>query len=331
VSVTACLIVRDCASDLAECLASVRPFVDELVVLDTGSVDGTAAVATAAGARVHRMAWADDFAAARNAALAECTGDWVLSIDADEVAAGVPDWLQPMLAARGSELDGLSLLVRNAGGPDARGLAAHREVKMFRRNRIRWTGRVHERPVRLAGGDPAVAALPAETLHLVHAGYADPELARAKAERNARLGRLELDELSRRAADTEEIARAALNLGRSELAAGRPEQALKALWLARDGAVGGTSWSWATDFLVRLAIEQHRPDEATGLVAELFRAGAPASYCRWLLALTLISRGALGEADWLLTDITELVDLAGNPLDLEQVRRARAACPHSAA
>jgi hypothetical protein len=331
VSVTACLIVRDCASDLAECLASVRPFADELVVLDTGSVDGTAAVATAAGARVHRMAWADDFAAARNAALAECTGDWVLSIDADEVAAGVPDWLQPMLAACGSELDGLSLLVRNAGGPDARGLAAHREVKLFRRNRIRWTGRVHERPVRLAGGDPAVAALPAETLHLVHAGYADPELARAKAERNARLGRLELDELSRRAADTEEIARAALNLGRSELAAGRPEQALRALWLARDGAVGGTSWSWATDYLVRLAIEQHRPDEATGLVAELFRAGAPASYCRWLLALTLISRGALGEADWLLTDITELVDLAGNPLDLEQVRRARAACPHSAA
>jgi hypothetical protein len=329
-SVTACLIVRDCASDLAACLASVRPFVDELVVLDTGSVDDTAEVAAAAGARVYRTAWADDFAAARNAALAECAGDWVLSIDADEVAAGVPDWLGPMLAACGSELDGLSLLVRNADGPDARGLAAHREVRLFRRDRIRWAGRVHERPVRLGGGEPAVAALPEETLHLVH-GYADPERERAKAERDARLGRLELEELTRRSAETEEIARAALNLGRSELAAGRPEQALTALWLARDGAVGGPTWSWATDFLVRLAIEQHRPDEAIGLVAELFRAGAPASYCRWLLALTLISRGAAGEADWLLTDITELVDLAGNPLDLEQVRRARAACPHSAA
>jgi hypothetical protein len=329
--VTACLIVRDCAADLAECLASVRPFVGELVVLDTGSVDDTVAVATAAGARVHRMAWADDFAAARNAALDQCTGDWVLSIDADEVAAGVPDWLEPMLASCGSELDGLSLLVRNAAGPDARGLAAHREVKLFRRDRIRWVGRVHERPVRLAGGEPAVATLPEETLHLVHAGYADPEQARAKAERNARIGRLELEELIRRSAETEEIARAALNLGRSELAAGRTEQAVSALWRARDGAVGGPVWSWATDFLVRLAIEQHRPDEATGLVAELFRAGAPAGYCRWLLALTLISRGALGEAGWLLTGITELVDLAGNPLDLEQVRQARAACPHSAA
>ena len=328
---TACLIVRDCASDLAGCLASVRPFVDDLVVLDTGSVDDTVAVATAAGARVHRMAWADDFAAARNAALAHCTGDWVLSIDADEVAAGVPDWLEPMLAACEADLDALSVLIRHADGPDARGLAGHREVKLFRRERIRWIGRVHERPVRLAGGVPVIATLADQTLHLVHHGYVDPALVRAKAERNARLCRLQLSELVRRTAEPEQIAWAALDLGRSELAAGRPEQALAALRLARDGAVGGPAWSWATDFLVRLAIEQHRPDEATWLVAELFRTGAPAGYCRWLLALTLISRDALSEAHWLLAGITELVDLAGNPLDLEQLRRAQAACAHAAA
>lgn len=325
-TVTACLIVRDCAADLAECLASVRPFVDEIVVLDTGSVDGTPAVAAAAGAVLHEAAWADDFAAARNAALQRCTGDWVLSIDADEVAAGAPDSLAPMLAGCGTELDGLSLLIRHADGPDVRGLASHREVKLFRRDRIRWTGRVHERPIRLAGGEPVIAALPEQTLHLVHAGYTDPERVRAKAERNARLCRLQLDELTRRLAEPEELARAALDLGRSELAAGRPEQAIAALRLARDGAVGGPAWSWATDFLVRLAIEQQRPDEATWLVAELFRAGAPTGYCRWLLALTYIARGALDEAGRLLADITELADLAGNPLDLEQVRRARAAC-----
>jgi len=326
VTVSACLIVRDCATGLADCLATVRPFVDEVVVLDTGSLDGTRAVAAAAGAVVHQADWTDDFAAARNAALAHCTGDWVLSIDADELALGVPGWLAPMLAACGTELDGLSLLVRHADGPDVRGLAGHREVKLFRRDRIRWTGRVHERPVRLAGGEPVIAALPEQTLHVVHTGYTDPEVVRVKAERNARLCRLQLDELTRRSAEPEELARAALDLGRSELAAGRPEQALAALRLARDGAVGGSVWSWATDFLARLAIEQQRPDEATWLVAELFRAGAPTGYCRWLLALTLIARGALGEADRLLADIVELTDLAGNPLDAEQLRRARAAC-----
>jgi len=326
VTLTGCLIVRDCAAELAECLTSVRPFVDELVVLDTGSVDDTPAVAAAAGAVLHRAAWADDFAAARNAALQHCAGDWVLSIDADEVAAGVPAWLAPMLAGCGTELDGLSLLIRHADGPDIRGLASHREVKLFRRDRIRWTGRVHERPVRLSGGEPVIAALPEQTLHLVHTGYTDPARARAKAERNARLSRLQLDELTWRSADPEELARAALDLGRSELAAGRPDRAIAALRLARDGAVGGPAWSWATDFLARLAIEQQRPDEATWLVAELFRAGAPTGYCRRLLALTYIARGALDEAGRLLADITELADLAGNPLDLEQVRRARAAC-----
>jgi len=253
--VSGCLIVRDCEAVLADCLASVRPFVDELVVLDTGSVDGTAAVASAAGARVYFADWADDFATARNAALDHCTGNWVLSIDADEVAAGVPAWLPSMLSACGAELEALSLLVRHAEGPDARGLAGHREVKLFRPDRVRWAGRVHERPVRLSGGEPAIARLPEQTLHLVHAGYADPAQARLKAERNVRLCRLQLDDLLRRLAEPEEIARAALDLGRSELAAGRPEQAVIALRLARDGAVGGRTWSWATDFLVRLAIE----------------------------------------------------------------------------
>jgi len=320
------MIVRDAETELAACLASVRPFVDELVVLDTGSVDGTPAVAAAAGARLYRTDWADDFAAARNAALAHCTGDWVLSIDADEIAGGVPRWLGPTLAACGPEVDGISVLIRHADGPDARGLAGHREVKLFRRERIRWTGRVHERPVRLAGGEPVIATVPERTLHLVHHGYVDPELARAKAERNARLCRLQLDELVQRSAEPEQIAWASLDLGRSELAAGRPEQAVVALRLARDGAVGGPAWSWATDFLVRLAIEQHRPDEATWLVAELFRAGAPADYCRWLLALTLIARGAAAEADRLLSGIAELTDLAGNRLDSARLQQARIAC-----
>ncbi|HTZ44636.1 MAG TPA: glycosyltransferase [Jatrophihabitans sp.] len=325
-SVSACLIVRDEAARVLGCLTAVRPFVDDVVVLDTGSADGTAELAAAAGARVRRLAWRDDFAAARNEALADCLGDWVLSLDADEVATGVPAWLAPLLAVCGAELDGLSVLVRNAGGPDARGLAAHREVKLLRRGRLRWAGRVHERPVRLDGGEPLVAALPEQTLSLVHHGYLEPAVVLAKAQRNARLSRLELAELQAAGAPVERIARTALDLGRSELASGRPDLALEPLRLGRDAPVGSPVWSWATDFLLRLAIEQGRPQEATALAAELFRAGAPAGYCRWLLAQALIAQGELGEAARLLAGLTELVDLSGNPLDGAQLDRARAAC-----
>ena len=86
--VTAALIVRDEGLVLAECLRSISGVVDEIVVVDTGSVDDSVAIAADFGARVHRRAWTDHFAEARNAALYEAGGEWILYIDA-EPARGV--------------------------------------------------------------------------------------------------------------------------------------------------------------------------------------------------------------------------------------------------
>lgn len=79
-----CLIARDEARFLGDCLASSRASVDELVVVDTGSRDGTREIARSLGAKVVDFAWCDDFAAARNAALDAATGTHVLVLDADE-------------------------------------------------------------------------------------------------------------------------------------------------------------------------------------------------------------------------------------------------------
>lgn len=85
--ISLCLIARDEAGQLAECLASAGDLADEVIVVDTGSRDATAALARAAGATVIELPWADDFGAARNAALAKAAGDWVLMLDADERVA----------------------------------------------------------------------------------------------------------------------------------------------------------------------------------------------------------------------------------------------------
>ena len=81
---TAALIVRDEGAVLAECLRSIRDVVDEIVVVDTGSVDDSIAIAAGFGARIYRRTWTDHFAEARNAALERATGEWILYIDADE-------------------------------------------------------------------------------------------------------------------------------------------------------------------------------------------------------------------------------------------------------
>ena len=79
-----CMIVRDEAALIGECLRSVRSLVDEAVVVDTGSTDGTPRLAAEQGARVVAFEWIDDFAAARNHAIAQARGDWLLVLDADE-------------------------------------------------------------------------------------------------------------------------------------------------------------------------------------------------------------------------------------------------------
>jgi GT2 family glycosyltransferase len=78
------MIVRDEEANLPACLASVAGLFDELVVVDTGSTDRTAEVARSFGARVFDFVWVDDFAAARNAALARARGDYAFWLDADD-------------------------------------------------------------------------------------------------------------------------------------------------------------------------------------------------------------------------------------------------------
>jgi tetratricopeptide (TPR) repeat protein len=83
-TVSACLIVKNEEELLPDCLKSIRDWVDEIVVVDTGSGDGTVAIAKSYGARVFHQAWSKDFSRHRNYSISKATGDWIFIIDADE-------------------------------------------------------------------------------------------------------------------------------------------------------------------------------------------------------------------------------------------------------
>ena len=124
------MIVRDEAAQIEDCLRSVQDFVDEMVVVDTGSTDNTVTLAQAMGARVERIDWPGDFAPARNQALQWVSGDWVLVLDADErlrpeavaplrALMAQPVWDAPLLAElsqvmRDSSICGLGQAAPNA-------------------------------------------------------------------------------------------------------------------------------------------------------------------------------------------------------------------------
>lgn len=77
------LITRNEAHNLTDCLHSVA-WADEVVVVDNGSTDATVALAQSLGARVIVAADWPGFGLQKNRALDACTGDWILSLDADE-------------------------------------------------------------------------------------------------------------------------------------------------------------------------------------------------------------------------------------------------------
>jgi glycosyltransferase involved in cell wall biosynthesis len=161
------MIVRDEARSLADCLASVADFVDEMVVVDTGSSDDTVAIAERCGAVVHRLPWPGDFAPARNRALELVAGDWVLVLDADERLR--PEAKEPLrqLMER-PEVLLITLLRQELGAVQSPYSSVSR---LFRRQpQIRWSRPYH------AMVDDSVAALLEQEPHWRLAHCAEPAL-----------------------------------------------------------------------------------------------------------------------------------------------------------
>jgi tetratricopeptide (TPR) repeat protein len=203
-TLTVCMIARNEEAHLVRCLESVREVGDDLVLVDTGSTDRTVEIARSFGARVFHLIWPEDFSVARNFAITQATGDWILSIDADESIA-VRDHVHIRDLLSRHDVDAVTVPQRNyltsvtvvgwepgPGGYDEGapfpGFIDVPCVRLFRnREWLRFRNRVHEelvstdssRPIGLIRGDWVIH-------HFGKAG--DREVLRSKAEAYLRIG-----------------------------------------------------------------------------------------------------------------------------------------------
>jgi len=215
-----CLIARDEAQFIEQCLASVQPIAHQIILVDTGSSDRTVELARQFGPEIHQFTWCDDFSAARNAALAHATGDWVLAIDADEELseAARTQLLRELnqksalafrlpIADAGQEGEGCSYvprLFRNAPG-------------------IHFRGRIHEEP--FTSLEPLRALWGLEnklgSAQLTHHGYtAGVTQSRGKIARNLQL-------LRRAIAESPQDANLLMNLGLELVRSGQLDEGLE--------------------------------------------------------------------------------------------------------
>lgn len=139
--ISAALIVKNEKDHIQTVLESLKGF-DEIVVCDTGSVDNTVELAKQFTDNVFTdYRWNDDFAEARNHALSKCTGDWILSIDADEVLEeGGLEKIKAQIATATEDQLHFSVKMTSKGSNQV-----HMLPRLFRNNgTVKWVGTAHE-------------------------------------------------------------------------------------------------------------------------------------------------------------------------------------------
>ncbi|MEN9388890.1 MAG: hypothetical protein RLZZ255_1866 [Cyanobacteriota bacterium] len=297
------MIVRDEATQIEDCLRSVQGFVDEMVVVDTGSTDNTVALAEAMGARVERIAWPGDFAPARNQALAWVSGDWVLVLDADERLR--PEAMAPLRALMAQPDVLLINLLRHERGAVQ---SPYSNVsRLFRRHpAIRWSRAYHSMV------DDSVAELLQQESHwriadcpepaLLHDGYR-PELL-AQGNKPQRLRQAMEAELLERPGDPYACAK----LGSLEVAEGNLERGVA---LLRQGLAQCSAEAHPEryELLLHLALAEalRDPDAAAALYRDALAlplAPRLSLAARLNLAALLLQQGQAQEAEALCQQAT---------------------------
>lgn len=143
-SLSVVMIVKDEEERLGKCLESLEPLGwDQLVVVDTGSTDRTMEIAREFDAEVYEhevVPWS--FAKARNIALGYATGEWILSIDADETLEGPWDRLRNMLSRLQGNIGGAAIVMEDMQGEKV--ALTWSSVRLIRRDmRPEWKGAYH--------------------------------------------------------------------------------------------------------------------------------------------------------------------------------------------
>ena len=228
------VIARDAGIHIGRLLSSVGPWVDRMLVLDTGSSDDTRLIAQQFGAQVEELPWPDDFSVARNTALHRASADWHLVLDADEWLIEGGEYLRQLSRLVPEFVGQVRLDDHSEAEPGLSGVAINWLSRLLP-GAVRYTGRIHEQPLHRL-------PLRRTPLRVGHDGYSSHALA-AKRGRNRRLL---MAELSQRPEDPY----LCYQLGKD--AAVYEEHQLAQTWLERALELAPEVAPWRADLVARL-------------------------------------------------------------------------------
>jgi len=180
--ISLCMIVRNESDCLDTCLNAVNEYVDEIVIVDTGSMDNTLAIAKKYTDLVYEVTWENDFSAARNLSLSKATNDWVLVLDADEIVTEFNRISIEKSMADNHNWVGRINIVNIFDKEDELNQFTEKVSRLFKKSEFCYEGNIHEQIVR---NDKKAYNLFDIKIEVVHNGYMKSILKdKRKIERN---------------------------------------------------------------------------------------------------------------------------------------------------
>lgn len=194
IKISACTITKNEEKNMPSWLKCMQEVADEIIVVDTGSTDATVELVQAAVGKVYHFQWINDFAAAKNYALEQATGDWILFLDADETFTPAARKVLRQELERFHKDQTVGCLLCRMLDVDAdndyRIFNTGLLPRVFRCSpHIRYKGAIHEQVENRLGNMRMVFS---EKLEFFHTGYSH-SIVRGKTERNLPIMLAELE------------------------------------------------------------------------------------------------------------------------------------------
>lgn len=225
--ISLCVIVKDEAKVLRRCLESVHDAIDEIIVVDTGSTDGTIEIAKEFTEQVYSFTWINDFSAARNYAASKAQGQWILVLDADEFIDR-DNLLHAIneLKSHNGQFDYYGANIINFAGDDGAQIVQSRHSRIYKNNGdIEYYRAIHEQ---LQSKTGQALRLGTSSLMIYHTGYIKQTIQeKNKQERNLPLIHSEREQKSDEAFDLYNYGNEMIVLGNTEAALDAYIQAFK--------------------------------------------------------------------------------------------------------
>jgi len=180
--ISLCMIVKNEEKHLKECLGSVKDWVAEMIVVDTGSTDNTVKIAEEMGANVFFYEWNNHFAQARNFSISKASFPWILQLDADEeILPESKKWFFTHYPWRG--VKGYACTIKNLTHIEFDEVQlSHLMVRFFKNeSNIFFVNRIHEHV------DIPIGKVAASAVNILHKGYGDPSSKETRTDRNRTL------------------------------------------------------------------------------------------------------------------------------------------------